>query len=120
MPSRELVLLDRFNEAFNRQDAAGMMVWMTEDCIFENTYPPPDGERYQGQAAVKQFWEGFFQTSPNAQIDIEETFVTDSWGLQRWIYRWVDAQGVAGHVRGVDIFRFQSGKIAEKRSYVKG
>lgn len=36
-----------FNEAFNRHDLAGMMALMSEDCIFENTYPPPDGARFE-------------------------------------------------------------------------
>ena len=32
-----------FNEAFNRHDVPGMMKLITEDCIFENTNPAPDG-----------------------------------------------------------------------------
>jgi hypothetical protein len=47
-------------------------------------------------------------------------FVCQERGLQRWVYHWTDAQGIAGHVRGVDVFRFQDGKIAEKLSYIKG
>jgi steroid delta-isomerase-like uncharacterized protein len=120
MPSSESVLLDRFNEAFNAHDPEAMMALMTEDCIFENTFPPPDGRRYQGQAAVKSFWEEFFESSPDAQIDIEEIFFCDDRGLQRWVYRWSDSRGAAGHIQGVDVFRFQDGKIAEKLSYVKG
>jgi hypothetical protein len=33
----------------------------------------------------------------------------------RWHYSWGN-----GHVRGVDIFRVEDGKVAEKLSYVKG
>ncbi|MGA7105410.1 MAG: nuclear transport factor 2 family protein [Candidatus Deferrimicrobiaceae bacterium] len=33
----------RFNEAFDRQDVDGIMAAMTEDCVFENTCPPPTG-----------------------------------------------------------------------------
>lgn len=120
MPSHEARLLAQFNEALNQHDPDSMMALMTDDCVFENTFPSPNGTRYQGQAAVKQFWEAFFQSSPQAHIDIEEMFVGDGRGVQRWIYRWVDAQGVAGHVRGVDVFRFHKGKIAEKLSYAKG
>jgi hypothetical protein len=35
-------------------------------------------------------------------------------------HRWVDASGLPGHVRGVDVLRVRSGRIAEKLSYVKG
>jgi hypothetical protein len=37
-----------------------------------------------------------------------------------WTYRWVDENGKAGHIRGVDMFRVRDGKVAEKLSYVKG
>ena len=113
-------LLDDFNIAFNRHDVDGMMALMTEDCIFENTYPPPDGTRYLGKVAVREFWEEFFRTSQQAHIEIEETFIGTDWAAQPWTYRWVDERGNAGHVRGVDLFQFRKGKIAEKLSYVKG
>jgi predicted SnoaL-like aldol condensation-catalyzing enzyme len=93
---------------------------MTDDCLFENTYPSPDGTRYQGKASVRSFWEQFFHSSPYAQIEIEEVFTSPERAVQRWIYHWVDAEGKPGHVRGVDIFCFRDGKISEKLSYVKG
>jgi ketosteroid isomerase-like protein len=92
MPSREAVLLYQFNKAFNHHDPEGMMALMAEDCVFENTYPPPDGTRFQGQVAVKGFWEEFFRSSPGAQIDIEEMFTSEGRGVQRWVYRWLVAQ----------------------------
>ena len=36
----------RFLEAFGRHDVDGVMAAMAEDCVFENTWPPPDGERH--------------------------------------------------------------------------
>jgi ketosteroid isomerase-like protein len=120
MASQQAELLDSFNEAFNRHDVEAMMAMMTEDCLFENTFPAPDGSRFEGRTAVRQFWLEFFQSSSQATLEIEEIFLCEDRGAQRWIYRWVDADGVAGHVRGVDLFRFREGKIAEKLSYVKG
>lgn len=55
-----LEVINQFNEAFNRHDVQAMMALMTEDCIFENTYPAPGGERFSGQEAVRHFWEEFF------------------------------------------------------------
>jgi hypothetical protein len=120
MPSIESLLLERFNEAFNHHDIDSMMRLMTEDCLFENTYPAPDGTRFEGQANVKAFWEEFFRSSPQARIEIEDVYTNQELGLQRWIYRWIDEEGKPGHVRGVDIFRLRGGLIAEKLSYVKG
>jgi len=110
-----------FNEAFNRHDVAGMMKLMSDDCVFENTSPAPDGTIYTGKAAVTQFWQDFFRESPQAHIEIEEAF---GLGLNRcvmrWKYGWVDATNNKGHVRGVDIFEVKDGLISQKLSYVKG
>jgi hypothetical protein len=111
-----LLLLERFNRALNAHDVDAMMALMSEQCVFENTYPPPDGERLVGLAAVAAFWRHFFADSPAANIEIEELFVTGDRAIQRWRYSW----GEQGHVRGVDVFRIEGDKIAEKLSYVKG
>jgi len=55
--------IERFNQAFNRHDVDAVMEAMTEDCVFENTYPPPNGERYEGQSAVRSFWNQFWLIS---------------------------------------------------------
>ncbi len=109
-----------FNEAFNRHDVAGMMALMSDDGRFENTYPAPDGTVYAGKEVVTQFWQEFFQNSPQAHIEIEEIFGLGFRCVMRWRYEWVDESGNKGHVRGVDIFQIKNGLIAAKLSYVKG
>lgn len=110
-------VVDAFNDAFNRQDVAGVMALMTTDCVFENTYPPPDGTRVEGQAAVGATFAEFFRQSPQAHFDWEEIVALGEHCAVRWVYHWNDA---GGHVRGIDLFRLRDGKIAEKLSYVKG
>jgi ketosteroid isomerase-like protein len=61
-----LAILQQFHDAFNRHDVDAVMALMTDDCVFENTYPPPDGERIEGAAAVRAFWEQLFAQSPQA------------------------------------------------------
>jgi hypothetical protein len=109
-----------FNDALNRHDVAGMMRWMSDDCVFENTYPAPDGTLYAGKEAVAQFWEDFFRASPQAHIQIEEIFSLGWRCVMRWRYEWVDENGSKGHVRGVDVYQVRDGLIREKLSYVKG
>jgi len=111
-------LILRFNDALNRADVDAMMEMMTQDCVFENTGPAPDGTRFQGQQAVRAFWVAFFKESTNANIQVEEIFACGERCVYRWVYSWGGAQ--PGHVRGVDVYRVESGKIAEKLSYVKG
>ncbi|HUG14331.1 MAG TPA: nuclear transport factor 2 family protein [Thermomicrobiales bacterium] len=118
--SDTLDTIERFNEAFNRGDVDAVMALMTDDCVFENTSPAPAGERYEGQAAVRAFWESFFSGSPQAVFDAEETFVAGDRATVRWTYRWDPAATTGGFVRGVDVFRVRDGKVAEKLAYVKG
>lgn len=115
-----VAVVERFNAAVNRHDLAAIMALMTDDCVFENTAPAPDGRRYEGQAAVRGFWEGFFQSSPQAHFSVEELFAAGARCVVRWRYRWAASEGQDGHVRGVDLFRVREGKVAEKLAYVKG
>jgi steroid delta-isomerase-like uncharacterized protein len=109
-----------FNEAFNHHDVTAMMQLMSDDCIFENTEPAPDGTLVSGKQAVTRFWQDFFRQSPHAHIEIEEIFGLGIRCIMRWRYNWVDAEGKKGHVRGVDLFQVKDGLISEKLSYVKG
>ncbi len=117
-PVIDLVLA--FNEALNRRDLDCMMRMMTADCVFENTAPPPDGARFAGQEAVRKFWQDFFQSSARSVIEPEEIFAMGDRCVMRWTYRWTDANGQSGHIRGVDVYTVRDGRIVEKLSYVKG
>ena len=113
-------LVLEFNDAFNRHDVEGMMKLMSDDCIFENTSPSPDGMQYVGKIAITDFWRDFFRESPQAKIEIEEIFGFGERCMMLWRYTWVDKTGKPGHVRGVDIFKVREDAICEKLSYVKG
>ena len=111
--------INAFNDAWNRHDVDAIMQLMTGDCVFESTRPAPDGERLEGQERVRAYIAGLFARSPRARFTTEEIFAAGERGVVRWRYDWV-RDGVAGHVRGVDVFRLRGGKIAEKLAYVKG
>ena len=115
-----IAVIHRFNDAFNRKDVDAIMALMTPDCVFENTFPPPDGEHYDGSAAVRRFWEALFGSAADTRFDWEEVFACGDRAVVRWSYHWTGAGEQAGHVRGVDILRVREGKVAEKLSYVKG
>jgi ketosteroid isomerase-like protein len=110
-----LAAVARFNAAFDAQDVDGVMAAMTEDCLFDNTGPAPDGERYEGAAAVRGFWEKFFRENPSARFVAEEQFAAGDRCVVRWRYDWG-----SGHVRGIDVFKVRNGQVAEKLCYVKG
>ena len=72
--SLTLSTVDKFNAAFNQHDVQAVMNLMTEDCIFENTSPQPDGTRLVGAAAVRAYWEKFFTNNPDALFESEDVF----------------------------------------------
>jgi ketosteroid isomerase-like protein len=114
-----LATVDAFNQAFGTGDVPAIMALMTDDCVFENTYPPPDGERHMGQADVGAFWKQFFGSTVEPRFDAEEIFAAGDRAVVRWTFTWGGADG-GGHVRGVDVIQVRDGKVTEKLSYVKG
>lgn len=63
-----------FTGTLNRHDVAGMMRLLTDDCVFEDSHPPPNGATYSGKGAIARFWQDVFHRSPDASVDIEEAF----------------------------------------------
>lgn len=114
-----LGVIEQFNEAFSRHDVDAIMALMTDDCVFEST-GPPDGQRAEGQEAVRAVWEEFFRASPDAHFDAEEMITAGDRCVVRWRYIWSNGDGSRGHIRGVDVYRVRDGKVAEKLAYVKG
>ena len=114
-----LATTEAFHAAFNRHDVGAIMALMSDDCVFENTFPAPDGTRIEGHEAVRQTWEELFRDSPHAHFAVEELFAAGDRAVVRWRYSWSEASG-GGHVRGVDILRIRDGLVIEKLSYVKG
>ncbi len=112
-------VIDRFNEAFNRHDADALGELLTDDTVFEDTSPPPDGRRMQGKTAVVEYWRAWFARNTDAVFDAEDIIVTGDRAVVCWIYRKV-RNGQPWHLRGVDVFTVRGGKVAAKLAYVKG
>ena len=111
--------IDSFNGAFNRHDADELAALLTDDTVFEDTSPAPDGRRIEGKAAVVAFWRGWFVSNPDARFEAEEVIVSGNRAIVLWVYHKV-RNGQPWHLRGVDIFTVRDGKVAAKLGYVKG
>jgi len=111
--------IEKFNEAFNRHDADALATLLTEDTVFEDTSPAPDGRRVEGKAGVVTFWREWFMHNANARFEAEELIVSGNRATVLWVYRKM-RNGQPWHLRGVDIFTVRDGKIAAKLAYVKG
>ena len=111
--------IDAFNDAFNRHDADKLATLLTDDTVFEDTSPAPDGRRVEGKAAVVEFWRGWFARNTDARFDAEEMIVSGNRATVLWVYHKMRT-GQPWHLRGVDVFTVRDGKVAAKLAYVKG
>lgn len=114
-----LDVVNRFNDAINRHDAAAVAALLSDDTVFENTGPAPDGTRVEGKAAVAAFWEKWLVANADARFEAEDVVVAGDRCTVQWIYRKM-RDGKPWHLRGIDVFTVRGGKVAAKLSYVKG
>jgi len=122
MPSPEQATraaIDHFNDAFNRHDADRLAQFLTDDTVFEDTSPAPDGRRVEGKAAVVEFWRAWFARNSDARFDAEDVIVSGNRATVLWTYHKL-RNGQSWHIRGVDVFTVRDGKVAAKLAYVKG
>jgi ketosteroid isomerase-like protein len=112
-------VIDRFNDAFNRHDADALAPLLTDDTVFEDTSPAPDGQRIEGKAAVVAFWRNWFTRNADANFQAEDVIVCGDRAVVLWVYRKL-RNGQPWHLRGVDVFKVRDGKVAAKLAYVKG
>ncbi len=110
-----LEAVERFLEAMTARSPDALVASMTEDCVFEDTDPRPNGTRYQGNEVIAQFFAGM---GPEDSFEIEEKFACGDRCVILWNYHWV-RNGAKGNNRGADIFRVRDGKVAEKLAYTK-
>lgn len=109
-----LDVVAEFGATWDRHDLDAALAMLTDDCVFEATGPAPDGIRHVGRDEIAAAWKPIFD-DPTSHFDVEASIVGGERVVQLWRYEWD-----GGHVRGVDVFRVEGDKIAEKLAYVKG
>jgi uncharacterized protein (TIGR02246 family) len=117
--SQEIRALVRtMEDAVNRHDVEAMMAVCSDDIVWDTT-TPPEGQRFEGAAAVREAGAAFFAASSSAHFETEEIIALGDAAVSLWRYSWTNASG-PGHVRGVDVILVRDGKITSIQSYVKG
>jgi uncharacterized protein (TIGR02246 family) len=113
-------LLQAFADAWNRHDLDALMSMMTTDCVFEASGGNAvDGERHQGQQAVRAAYAAVFDQYPDAHWGDARHFVTGDRGVSEWTFTGTVKDGKRVEVTGCDLFTFRNGKIAIKNSFRK-
>jgi taurine dehydrogenase small subunit len=113
-------LLQTFADAWNRHDVDALMSMMTSDCVFQASGGNMvDGERHEGQHAVRAAYAAVFEQYPDAHWGNARHFVTGDRGVSEWTFTGTLKDGKRVEVTGCDLFTFGNGKIAIKNSFRK-
>ncbi len=113
-------ILDAFCAAWNRHDVESLMLFMTDDCVFESSAGPEAcGTRYVGRDAVRRGFADAWEAFPDAQWNNARHFWSGDRGLSEWVFTGTRSDGQQHEVTGCDVFTFRGDKIAVKNSYRK-
>jgi steroid delta-isomerase-like uncharacterized protein len=107
-------LIDRYNDAWNRQDVDAIMAMHTPDMVFHNHTA---GERVEGDA-VRDHIAGIFANWPGMMFSSRSLYVRDGLVVQEWTASGTHAEsGRSATWDGMDILPTRDGKFARKDVY---
>ena len=114
-------VLAEMNESFNVHDLEGVLEKLHEEVYFENW----TGGWVRGVEPLRVVWapwfkdhRGFRFTHEDALIDEGEQKAVTRWRLD-WPSTEAGYEGLPETRRGVDVMRFEDGKVIEKLTYSK-
>ena len=113
--------MEKWNQAWDAHDLEGVMALFHDDVVFENW----TGGRAEGKEALHKAWQPWFANHGGFRFISEDLFAdeADQKVLFRWTLEWPSPEkgheGKPEKRRGVDVIRFQDGKIIEKLTYAK-
>ncbi len=113
--------LAKMNEAFNSHDLEGVLEWLHDEIYFENW----TGGRVKGVESLNVAWAPWFKDHGGFRFTHEDTLIDE--GQQKAVTRWrldwpsteTGYEGLHETRRGVDVMRFEDGKVIEKLTYSK-
>ena len=107
-------LIDRYNDAWNRQDLDAIHALHHPEIVFENHTA---GERAEGADAVRTHIGGIFDRWPSLRFRGRRMYVADDFVVSEWTATAVRPDGVSIEWDGVDVFPLRDGKILRKDIY---
>ncbi|MGH3074941.1 MAG: nuclear transport factor 2 family protein [Gaiellales bacterium] len=107
-------LIDRYNDAWNRQDVDAIVEMHTADIVFHNHTA---GERVEGDA-VRDHIAGIFANWPGLAFSGRALYVREGLVVQEWTATGTHAEsGRSATWDGMDILPTRDGKFARKDVY---
>ncbi len=120
IPEVTTEVLQAFANAWNRHDLDALMLFVTEDCVFESSAGPDVcGTRYVGRESVRAGFAEVWGIFPDAHWGNAHHFVHGDRGISEWTFTGTRSDGTRVEVHGCDLFTLRDGKILLKNSYRK-
>jgi steroid delta-isomerase-like uncharacterized protein len=114
-PGRLRDLIDRYNDAWNRQDVAAIDSMHAPDIVFHNHTA---GERVEGAEAVREHIAGIFRNWPGMQFSGRSLYLRDALVVQEWTATGTHAEtGRTATWDGMDILPTRGGRFVRKDVY---
>ena len=108
-------LIERYNDAWNRQDVDAISSMHTDDIVFHNHTA---GECVEGSDAVGEHIAGIFRNWPGMRFTGRSLYVRDGLVVQEWTATGTHAEsGVTATWDGMDILPTRGGRFARKDVY---
>ena len=112
-PDDVTALIERYNDAWNRQDLEAIASLHHPDIVFENHTV---GERAEGADAVREHIARIFGNNPDMRFTTRSLRAGDDFAVCEWTLR-VTKDGRPLEWDGVDVFPLRDGLIARKEVY---
>jgi taurine dehydrogenase small subunit len=106
--------LRRFGEAWARRDVDALLALMTDDAVYAASVGPEPGRTFRGRTELAAGFREMFTHDAGAEIEQGEPEVFGARAVSTWTYHFPGRCE-----RGVDLWRFRDGKVAEKNAYRK-
>jgi steroid delta-isomerase-like uncharacterized protein len=114
-PEQLNALIERYNDAWNRQDVEAITSMHTDDIVFHNHTA---GERVEGAVAVGEHIAGIFRGWPGMRFTGRTLYVRDGLVVQEWTATGTHAEsGKNATWDGMDILPTRDGRFARKDVY---
>lgn len=114
------ILVKGLDDAFNNEDLEGVMSFFDEDSFYDEFH----GTRHVGKAAIRKAFEPQFQGNFGRLIFHQEDMFIEATGpgTGKIMFSWlltIEEESRAGGWRGLDVLRFEDGRLKEKHTYAK-
>jgi ketosteroid isomerase-like protein len=104
--------IERYNDAWNRQDVDAILSMHAPDFVFHNWTA---NERVEGDA-VREHLDGIFRNTPSLRFTGRRLYARDGLVVSEWTAR-AERDGQLLEWDGVDVFPFEDGLIKRKDVY---